>query len=194
MSAQQLDVAKEVKLDHDNVRDLFQRYKSASDSKQKQAIACTLIREMAIHGDAEEMSIYKEYARFGLGSEAEHNKEEHAEVKRVLYEADTKSFESADYDQVLAKAFNVFDTHAKEEEEQQLSQLASKLSAQENDKLARDFLKARKMAPTRPHPSAPQSGGAAQMAAGMPAGMADKIVEMMQGREFVDLKANHPKV
>lgn len=189
-----LCVAQEIKLDHDNVRDLFQRYKSATDPKQKKAIANTLIREMAVHGDAEELSIYKEYARFGLAGEAEHNKEEHAEVKRAVYEADTKNFESPDYDQTMFKAFNIFDTHAKEEEEQQLNQLVAKIDKQENDKLARDFLKARKMAPTRPHPAAPQSGGMVQKAAGMQASLADKVVETMQGREFVDLKYNHPEI
>ena len=69
-----LDVMTEIKLDHDNVRDLYARFKAATDKDQKRAIANTLIREMSVHGDAEEMSIYKEYARLGLGGEAEHNK------------------------------------------------------------------------------------------------------------------------
>ena len=69
-----LDVAHEVKLDHDNVRDLLQRFKSESDKDTKKNIANTLIREMAIHGDAEEMSIYTQYAKMGMGDAAEHNK------------------------------------------------------------------------------------------------------------------------
>jgi hypothetical protein len=67
-----LDVAKEIKLDHDNVRDLFARYMppilvsiyssclpsslsftAATAVDEKAAIANTLIREMAIHSDAE---------------------------------------------------------------------------------------------------------------------------------------------
>ena len=48
-----LDVTQEIKLDHDNVRDLFERFKSATDKDQRAMIANTLIREMAIHGDAE---------------------------------------------------------------------------------------------------------------------------------------------
>lgn len=42
-------------------------------------------------------------------------------------------------------------------------------------KMARDFLKARMMAPPRPHPMAPQSGGLAQKAAGMQANVLDKV-------------------
>lgn len=71
-----LDVGTEIKIDHDNVRDLHSRYKAATDKAQKWAIANTLVREMAIHGDAEELSVYKEYPRFGLTADAEHNKGE----------------------------------------------------------------------------------------------------------------------
>ena len=66
-----LDVTQEIRLDHDNVRDLFQRFvgivsldifrstqsiprfKAASDTQERKAIANTLVREMAIHSDAE---------------------------------------------------------------------------------------------------------------------------------------------
>ena len=81
-------------------------------------------------------------------------------------------------------------------------------------KLARDFLKARKMAPPRPHPLAPQSGGIAQKVAGMQGTLHDKVctcgrsyntsvslinllrqvVETLEGRQFVDLKYGHPDV
>ena len=59
--------------------------------------------------------------------------EEHAEVKRLVHSADTKNFGSADYNDILARAFHAFDTHAKEEEEQQFSQLLAKINPQEND-------------------------------------------------------------
>jgi hypothetical protein len=48
-----LDVAHEIKLDHDNVRDLYARFTAATAVDEKAAIANTMIREMAIHADAE---------------------------------------------------------------------------------------------------------------------------------------------
>ena len=42
-----------MKLDHDNVRDPFERFQATSDKIQKAKIANTLIREMAVHIDAE---------------------------------------------------------------------------------------------------------------------------------------------
>jgi hypothetical protein len=70
-SGGQLEVTKEIQIDHDNVRDLFDRcihllagirkraysdkfrYKIATALHEKKIIANTLIREMSIHGDAE---------------------------------------------------------------------------------------------------------------------------------------------
>ena len=66
------------------------------------------------------------------------------------------------------------------------------------------------MAPPRPHPKAPQSGGLAQKVAGMQASLHDKVrfsgliprdessaeecfqvVETVQNRDYVDLKYSH---
>jgi hypothetical protein len=49
------------------------------------------------------------------------------------------------------------------------------------------------MAPPRPHPWAPQTGGLAQKAAAMQGNVHDKVVETLGQRQFVDLKYEHPK-
>ncbi|KAI1796903.1 hypothetical protein LXA43DRAFT_878772 [Ganoderma leucocontextum] len=188
-----LDVTEQIIIDHDNVRDLFERYKKAADDEQKAAIANTLIREMAIHGDAEEVSVYNDYTNLGLGDTVAHNKQEHKEVKDAVYAADSTRMGRADYDQVLEKAVHTFLSHVKEEEDDQLPLIRERLSPQDNDKVARAFLKARTMVPTRPHPSAPQTGGMAQKVAAMPAAAHDKIAETVGGREFVSLKHKHPE-
>ncbi|TFY62815.1 hypothetical protein EVJ58_g3630 [Rhodofomes roseus] len=190
---QLLDVTQEIKLDHDNVRELFDRYKATSDAKTKRAIANTLIREMAIHSDAEEVSVYNDYATVGLGDVATHNKEDHAEVKKLVYAADSHGFDKPDYDDVLAKAVTAFDAHAREEETDQHPTLRQKLSAEDNNRIARAFLKARTMVPSRPHPWAPQTGGIAQKAAGAQGKLHDKVVETLTDRDFVDVKYTHPE-
>lgn len=53
-----------------------------------------------------------------------------------------------------------------DEENNQYKQLSAKLTTEEKANLARDFIKAREMAPSRPHPSAPQSGGVGQKVMG----------------------------
>ncbi|KAJ7364401.1 hypothetical protein DFH08DRAFT_681083 [Mycena albidolilacea] len=191
MAASLLNIAHEIKLDHDNVRELWTRFQTASP-QDKPVIANTLIREMAIHSDAEEISVYNDYARLGLPDTAEHNKEEHAEVKKLVYQADSTSVKHDDYDSILGQAVNGFLTHAKEEEDMQHPKMLAHLSPEENDKMAREFLKARTMVPQRPHPKAPQTGGVAQKAAGTFGSVHDKIIEKLEGREYVELKYRHP--
>ncbi|KAI0373411.1 hypothetical protein BV20DRAFT_735039 [Pilatotrama ljubarskyi] len=213
MSNNLLEVTKEIKIDHDNVRDLFDRFKAATDLKEKAILANTLVREMAIHGDAEcvrvpahsdefgtdgpihrEVSVYNDYSALGLGDTAAHNKEEHAEIKRLVEAADKTSVEKPEYTDVIERAVTTFLTHAKEEEDDQHPLIRAKLSPEDNDKLARAFLKARKMVPRRPHPAAPQTGGLAQKAAGLQAHVHDKVVETVTGRDFAPLRFSHPDI
>ncbi|KAI0334958.1 hypothetical protein GY45DRAFT_1241404 [Cubamyces sp. BRFM 1775] len=194
MSNAMLDVTKEIRIDHDNVRDLFDRFKAATDLKEKAILANTLVREMAIHGDAEEVSVYNDYSALGLGDTAAHNKEEHAEIKRLVLDADKTSVDKPEYDSVIERAVTTFLTHAKEEEDEQHPIMRERLSPQDSDKLARAFLKARKAVPTRPHPHAPQTGGLAQKAAGMQGHLHDKVVETVTGRDFADLRFTHPEI
>ncbi|KDQ57006.1 hypothetical protein JAAARDRAFT_69977 [Jaapia argillacea MUCL 33604] len=193
-TSNKLDVAHEIKLDHDNVRDLWSRFQASSDKNERAVLANTLVREMAVHGDAEEVSIYNDYSNLGLGGEVEHNKEEHAEIKKLVDRADSASINHSEYDAVVGKAVNAFLTHAGEEENDQLNKIRTKLSPEDNHKLAVQFLKARKMVPTRPHPAAPQTGGAAQKAAGAFGSLHDKVVEKVGGRDFAPLKYQHPHV
>ena len=76
-----------------------------------------------------------------------------------------------------------------EEEKAQLPELCKQLSKEDESKAVNDFLHARKLAPTRPHPSAPQTGGAAQKAVGAMGKPVDMAVDM--GRKFVDVKHRH---
>lgn len=80
-SGQLLDVTREVKFDHDNVRDLFARFQSTNDRTMKTAIANTFVREMEIHNDAEDISVYKYYETAGMGDMASQNKAKHMKVR-----------------------------------------------------------------------------------------------------------------
>ncbi|KAG7091423.1 hypothetical protein E1B28_010460 [Marasmius oreades] len=189
-----LNIASEIKLDHDNVRDLFERFKAATTKDEKGIIANTLIREMAVHSDAEEVTLYNHFEKFGMGDTAHHNKEEHAEVKKLVYEADSASLDDPNYDQTMSKAVSNFLKHAEEEETSQLPLMTSKLTPDQSNDIAREFIKARGMVPSRPHPAAPQTGGVVQKAAGMQGKVHDKIIETMGRRKFkfTDVKYAHP--
>ncbi|KAJ7579491.1 hypothetical protein C8J56DRAFT_1006655 [Mycena floridula] len=188
-NASLLDVSQEITLDHNNVRDLFSKYE-ASPNDGKESIANTLIREMAVHSDAEEISVYNDLGHHGLGGIAPlPATEEHTEVKKLVYAADDHldaSLDQTHYDEIMTCAVNAFLEHAQEEETELLPKLVSQLSPEENDAIVRNFLKARIAVPSRPHPWAPPSGGVAQKAAGLRGNSMTK--------KFTDLKYLHPAI
>ncbi|PSR72491.1 hypothetical protein PHLCEN_2v11642 [Hermanssonia centrifuga] len=189
-----LDVTQEIKIDHDNVRDLYERYTRASSLEDKKVIANTLIREMSIHGDAEEISVYNDYKAVGLRDTAQHNKDEHAEIKKLVWKAEHAFTSSDNYDKIMTETVDAFLAHAIEEETEQHPKLLAALTPEQNDvnrpvlslwalilillrtqKIARTFLKARRDVPLRPHPLAPQTGGVLQKAMGMHGKIQDKV-------------------
>ncbi|KAF9262557.1 hypothetical protein L218DRAFT_945111 [Marasmius fiardii PR-910] len=139
-----LDIITEIKLDHENG-----------------LIANTLVREMAMHSDAEEVSLYNEFAFVGMAEVAQDNKEdsEHSEVKN-----------------------------------EQLPQIMSKLTREQSDVMAREFVGARMLVPTRPHPDAPQTGGIAQKAIGLHGRTYDKLAGSIAERSFVEVKYARPEL
>ncbi|KAF8601296.1 hypothetical protein BDV93DRAFT_608220 [Ceratobasidium sp. AG-I] len=185
----------EVMVDHNNIRDLHQRFLNAHKSKDETLmtnIANTIVREAAVHSDGEELSIYKVLDQHGLNDAAENDRAAHQTLKQAFSHVDSSSIKSLgvdEYAKAVDTACNLLFQHAAEEENVHYKQLSAKLTDAEKSNLAVDFLKARMMAPSRPHPSAPQSGGVAQKLMGGMAKPHDAIVSSM--RTFVELKHQH---
>lgn len=136
--------------------------------------------------------MYKLMESHGMVSTAEKDRDDHQAVKRAMAELDTHSIAANGLDVFASRvthACQLFLEHAEQEEEDQLPKLCSQLGKHDESKAVDDFLHARKLAPTRPHPAAPQTGGVAQKAAGAMAKPMDKVVEA--GRKFVDVKHRH---
>ncbi|CAE6433849.1 unnamed protein product [Rhizoctonia solani] len=190
-----LDYYNEILVDHNNVRDLHKRFIAAyknKDEQQMNDIANTIVHEAARHSDGEELSIYKVLDAHGLHDAAEKDREEHQQVKQAMSHIDSNSVSSLGIDEfanAVEKACQMFIQHAEDEENNQYKQLSAKLSTEEKAQLAKDFLKAREMAPSRPHPSAPQDGGVGQKVMGTLAKPADAAITA--SRNLVDLKYQH---
>ncbi|KZT24255.1 hypothetical protein NEOLEDRAFT_1135422 [Neolentinus lepideus HHB14362 ss-1] len=131
------DVLATIKADHDNVKSLFGKYKAATGS-EKVTLALTLISEMKAHSAAEDASIYADYSKFGLNAAS--NKQEHAEINKLVADAAAASSNDA----VVTKAVTTFIAHSDEEESQQWPAIKAKLSASESATLATQFVSAKK--------------------------------------------------
>ncbi|KAG9120539.1 hypothetical protein FRC07_003928 [Ceratobasidium sp. 392] len=190
-----LDYYNEIMVDHNNVRDLHKRFTEAHrsrDEKLMNDIANTIVHEAALHSDGEELSIYKVLDKHDLHDAAEKDRAEHQQVKQAMSHVDSNSVSSLgidEYANAVEKACRLFIQHAENEENVQYKQLSTELTEAEKADLARDFLKAREMAPSRPHPSAPQGGGIGQKLMGTMAKPVDAAISSM--RDFVDLKYKH---
>ncbi|KAK0559511.1 hypothetical protein OC861_006621 [Tilletia horrida] len=193
-----LDLLREIKVDHDNIRYLKDSFDAAAkdtDDKLMGRIAATMVREAAIHSDSEEMSVYKALDAHDLHAVAEHDRKEHQEVKQAFAKVDRMLMLGADIDelrQAVTEASSLFLHHAKDEEETQLPKLMEKISKGDMVELTKNFLGDRKKVPERPHPLAPQHGGITQAVAGMAAKPIDALVQAW--REHVPLKYHHAEL
>ncbi|KAE8221293.1 hypothetical protein CF319_g5321 [Tilletia indica] len=200
MSSHKLDLMREILVDHDNMRDLRERFEAAqkaNDSELMGCIATTMIQEASFHSDGEEMSVYKALDAHNLHHVAEHDRSDHNLVKQAFSKVDKLLMGPTrpDIDELVAgvrEASDIFNKHAEDEEKNQYPKLLDKLNENGNAELTRDFLKARNKAPSRPHPEAPQSGGAMQAAAGMMSKPLDALIQAW--RKQVDLKHHHAEV
>ena len=178
--------------DHREVEQLFKQFDKLTERAQKsmKKIVNKIIRELAIHSAVEEMLFYPAVRTAGLKADTRAGEaasdlvleslEEHHIVKWTLSELEKMDPEDERY---CAKVEVLIESvrHHIEEEEGDLFPKARKLLGQEMlDELGKRMEKAKKLAPTRPHPRAPDEPPG-NMVAGLMASMMDKGKDMLRG-------------
>ncbi|KAG8822573.1 hypothetical protein FRC19_005661 [Serendipita sp. 401] len=180
-----LDVVQEIILDHNNVRDLFARYIRATDINEKQAIVNTILREIAVHGETENNSVYQRMDEKNMKPLADHSREEHQEVEEALLKLGSMDVQNQPaHDKQLMEVMRLFQEHGDEEEMDILLKLQSQLTTEMSNQLALDFLNIREKLSQMPPPSSVQVGPTAQ-----------KLLALLMERQslgFVDLRYQHP--
>ena len=89
---------------------------------------------------------------------------EHLQLKKDLYDLDSMTYGQAGFDAKLEKVLNETLEHVKEEENEMLPALEKSSTPDELKQLAKDFVSAKTMAPSRPHPDAPNEPPANKVA------------------------------
>jgi hemerythrin-like domain-containing protein len=171
--------------DHQEALDLIGQIKSSPDPSGKRDLTDTLIAEIVRHSVAEEMFLYPA-ARDVLANGdqlVQEELEEHAEAEQLL-----KDWEGVDGDDPKFMALyeqikNGLLHHIDEEEEPKLfPEMQQALSLEQQRELGEKITMAKKLAPTRPHPSAPDEPPM-DIVVGVPTGIIDRIRDKMSGRE-----------
>jgi hemerythrin superfamily protein len=175
------DALKLLKQDHDEVRELFRRFDDAGDRahKTKARIVRQLIEDLAKHSAIEEQIFYPAVRE--LTEEEEEvleGLEEHHIVKWTLSELDGMHPQDERFDAKVTVLKELVLHHAREEERDMFPQVRKALSPADLRDLGEQLRQAKEVAPTRPHPRAPD-----EPPGNIVAGTAAAVVD--RGRDMV---------
>lgn len=144
--------------DHHEIEQLFAELETGQGTpERRRQVADVMIAELIRHAVAEEQYVYPT-AREVLPDgdhKAEHEIEEHAEAERALHEMDGMDPADPRFDVLLKRLTTTIRHHVADEESDLFPRLRAACTAEELAALGRKVEQAKKLAPTRPHPSAP---------------------------------------
>ena len=177
--------------DHREVEQLFKQFEKLTEraQKSKKKIVMKIIRELAIHAAIEEMLFYPAVRTAALKADTRAGEsasdlvleslEEHHIVKWTLSELEKMSPEDERYDAKMEVLMENVRHHVEEEQEDLFPKARRLLGKEMLDELGDRMAKAKKIAPTRPHPRAPDSPPG-NMVAGTMAAVMDRGRDMVR--------------
>lgn len=110
-----------------------------------------------------------------------HDIEEHDELERTMKRLEAVEVSSVDFDEALRQLEAVLADHVRDEEAEQFPQLRRLVPGDELADLAGKVERAKKLAPTRPHPDAPNSE-LFHKVVGPGVGLMDRLRDKLKGR------------
>ena len=177
------DVVDILTADHREMIDLIGQIELTPDPGQRRDIADTLIAEVMRHAVAEEMFVYpavKDHVPNGA-EEVEHDKKEHDEIVKVMKQVEGVDPSDPKFMDLIGQLQAQLSHHANDEETEQFPKLRSHIPHGELVEMGEKVQHAKKLAPTRPHPSAPHSE-LFHKAVGPGIGMVDRLLDKLTGR------------
>jgi hemerythrin superfamily protein len=158
-SSTEQDVIDILTTDHHEVLDLIQQIKRSSVAADRRDMADTVISELVQHSVAEEMYVYPAMRKhLTNGNEAvQHDVAEHKEIETTLKKLEGADAASAQFDGLIAQLESILQDHISDEENEQFPELRASIPREELVEMAHKVNTAKKVAPTRPHPAAPNN-------------------------------------
>lgn len=170
--------------DHEEVRHLLHQIETAADAPTRRRLADQVTAAIVRHSVAEEMHLYPA-ARQALPDGdrlADTEIREHAEVETLLKRWERLAADDPEFLRVFRELCQAVLHHVQEEEGTLLPRLQQHLTAPQMDELGEKIMKAKRRAPTRPHPSAPDRPPMDRVL-GPSIGVVDRIRDKLSGRE-----------
>ena len=184
---QQRDVIEILTSDHREVEQMFAELDGLRDAVDEQSrsrrkdVAEQVVIELVRHSVAEEVAVYPKVKEKVSEAEAERAKREHAEAEQTMKRLEKLSPQDPAFEGELRTLMTEIREHVAEEENEMFPHMRSIFSQQELLKMGQQVEVVKKIAPTRPHPSAPDQPPGNLMI-GPVAGLFDRIRDAVSHR------------
>ncbi len=178
------DAITQLKDDHAKVEKLFKKYEDTTDKalKTRRKLVDQIIEELSVHAAIEEQIFYP--VSRGLSDEAKDQTleglEEHHLVKIVLAELTKLDPEDERFHPKVTVLMENVRHHVEEEENDLFPMMRKALGRNDMSDLGDALDAARKVAPTRPHPGAPDTPPG-NVVAGLVTGIVDRMRDKLPG-------------
>lgn len=159
--------------DHDTVRSLFGRLDETPPA-QRHDLFREIVSELARHEAAEQAIVHPRTREAARGDQiADSVVREEQEAEELMAAMESMDPESDEFLTSFRKLHTAVENHATHEEDKEFPRLEDQLDQDELVSMAQDFERLESIAPTHPHPDAPNDP-AAQKSMGPVAGIFDR--------------------
>ena len=178
------DVVDILTSDHQSMLELIGQIEGTADAGERRDLADTVIAEVMRHAVAEEMYVYpaiEEHVPNGK-EEVEHDKKEHDELVQVMKQVEGVDASEPAFMELVRELEAQLRHHAGDEETDQFPKLRASIPREKLVELGEKVETAKKLAPTRPHPTAPHSE-LFHKTLGPGVGLVDRLRDKLTGRQ-----------
>ncbi|GAA4083842.1 hemerythrin domain-containing protein [Streptomyces shaanxiensis] len=178
------NVIDELMTDHREVEEFFGRIEALpSGDKDRKLHADQATMELVRHSVAEEAYLYPAVRKHIAGGDAIADKEiaDHSTAERIMKDLEGCDADDPEFDRLVGMLMTEVRSHIADEEENLFPRLRATCPPATLDDLGDKVRQAKKLAPTRPHPSAPDKPPANKLLA-PGAGLVDRLRDALTGR------------
>ncbi|NKQ53028.1 hemerythrin domain-containing protein [Amycolatopsis sp. K13G38] len=157
-TTQQADLISVITSDHRAVEEVFVELESGHGTPDhRRQLADHVITELVRHSVAEEQFMYPAARRYLDNGDqlADHEIQEHSEAEQVMKQLEEVPATEPRFEELLRQLMKDVRHHVEDEEKDLLPKLQRACSPEDLRDLGEKVMRAKRFAPTRPHPGAP---------------------------------------
>ncbi|MHA6793827.1 hemerythrin domain-containing protein [Pseudonocardia bannensis] len=177
------DVIDELRTDHREALTLLGRIASTTDPDERRELTDTVIAEVVRHSVAEEMYVYPVMRKHLPDGEqvVDEDKREHKQLEETMKQLEAVQASEPRFDDLVRDMTEQLRHHATDEENEQFPALRERVPRETLVELRKKVDTAKKLAPTRPHPAAPNAALFHKIA-GPGVGLVDRLRDKLTKR------------